>query len=750
MAHALFRRTAAVAAGLAAIAALAPLTAASPAAAAARTPLADHGPSVPAGSHRDGPLSTSQRLGLAISLRPHDEAGLTNFVAAVSNPASPAYRHYLTSDQYGRYFGPRQSDVDKVRAYLKDSGLTVTAVSGNRQVVDATGTADQVKAAFGTGISDYAGKNGQHFYANDSAPSVPSSLASTIRGVAGLTNQQAVFPVSTPAGPGGPGGGYTPAQLRTAYSMKSLSASYNGSGQTVGLIEFDAFKQSDLTAWTNYYSQPAVTPTVVPIDGGVSGPGSNQLEVTLDVEAVAATAPGAKQVVYEAGNTDSAWVDEMAKIASDNAITVLSGSWLNGEKCASAPIQASHDSYTQMAAQGITMLSASGDWGATGCGYNGDNSTVETDFPASDPLFTGVGGTQLRTSDSAGTYQSESCWNQGSSGNTRSGGGYSSIFAKPDWQPGSNAYRSVPDVALLADYGAGALSVYMNGNWEDVGGTSLSSPLWAGYIAMVNEKATAGGKSNVGAINPTVYSVAQSSQYSSTFRDVTAGNNGTYNAGTGYDLCTGWGSMQGDNLADPLANGAGPAPTNDFSMSASPSSVTVDPGKSVTTTVGTTVTKGSAESVALSATGLPTGVTATFDPTSVTAGQSSTLTLTAAASATGGTSNISVSGKSTDVTHSAAVALTVTGGSPGGQLTVADPGLQFTQHGQSVTLPMRATGGTGSYAWSASGLPAGLSVDSRSGVISGRPSATGAFQPTVTATDAGGATGKVQFTWFVY
>ncbi|WP_163568442.1 S53 family peptidase [Fodinicola feengrottensis] len=258
MAHALFRRTAAVAAGLAAIAALAPLTAAaSPAAAAARTPLADHGPSVPAGSHRDGPLSTSQRLGLAISLRPHDEAGLTNFVAAVSNPASPAYRHYLTSDQYGRYFGPRQSDVDKVRAYLKDSGLTVTAVSGNRQVVDATGTADQVKAAFGTGISDYAGKNGQHFYANDSAPSVPSSLASTIRGVAGLTNQQAVFPVSTPAGPGGPGGGYTPAQLRTAYSMKSLSASYNGSGQTVGLIEFDAFKQSDLTAWTNYYSQPA-------------------------------------------------------------------------------------------------------------------------------------------------------------------------------------------------------------------------------------------------------------------------------------------------------------------------------------------------------------------------------------------------------------------------------------------------------------------------------------------------------------
>ncbi|HWD82542.1 MAG TPA: S53 family peptidase, partial [Kribbella sp.] len=326
--------------------------------------------------------------------------------------------------------------------------------------------------------------------------------------------------------------------------------------------------------------------------------------MTLDIQAVAATAPGASQIVYEAPNSDKAWVDEMAKIASDNAITSLSGSWLLGEKCEADPIAASHDSYSQMVAQGVTLLSASGDWGATGCGYNGDNSTVQADYPASDPLFTGVGGTQLRTSDSAGTYQSESCWNQGGTGNTRSGGGYSAVYSKPDWQPGSGNYRSVPDVALDADYGAGALSVYMNGGWQDVGGTSLSSPLWAGYLAMVNQKAKGAGKSNLGAINPTVYSIAQSAQYSSAFHDVISGNNGTYDAGTGYDLCTGWGSMQGDNLADPLINGTTPPAANDFSLAADPASLSVDPGKSATAKITTKVVKGSAQSIALSASGL--------------------------------------------------------------------------------------------------------------------------------------------------
>ncbi|WP_328648899.1 trypsin-like serine protease [Amycolatopsis sp. NBC_00348] len=661
-----------------------------------RVPLPDS-IAAPAGAHRDAAVAGDRGVGIAVALRPHDEAGLNRFVAAAGDPRSPGYRHYLTSAQYNARFAPTASDVAQVTDFLRAQGFRVTSVAGNRQVVDATGTADAVKAAFGTSLGDYTGADGAHFYANDAAPSIPAALGGVVRSVLGLSDRPVAHRASSPAikqgpaGPGGPAGGYTPAQFRTAYSMTKLSGSYTGAGQNVGLIEFDAFKQADIDAWTKNFGQPSVTPKVVPVNGGVSQPGSDQLEVTLDVEAVAATAPGAAQTVYEAPNSDAAWVDEMAKIASDNSITILSGSWLNGEKCESSPIKASHDSYTQMAAQGITMLSASGDWGATGCGYQGDNSTVQADFPASDPLFTGVGGTQLRTSDSAGTYQAESCWNQGGSGNTRSGGGYSQIYAKPSWQPGSSQFRSVPDVALDADYGAGALSVYMNGGWQDVGGTSLSSPLWAGYVAMVNQKAKGQGKSTVGAMNPAIYAVAGSAQYASTFHDVTSGGNGTYNAGTGYDLCTGWGSPQGDNLADPLINGTAPAPANDFSVAASPASVSVDPGQPVTTSITTSVTKGSAQDIALSADGLPAGVTASFAPATVTAGKSSTLTLTAAASAASGTTSVTVTGKGPDVTHTATVSLTVNGSGTGDFSLALSPSSATVKAGQPAKTTVSAT-----------------------------------------------------------
>ncbi|WP_267881048.1 protease pro-enzyme activation domain-containing protein, partial [Streptomyces sp. Tu 6176] len=192
-------RTAAAAACLATVAALA---AAVPAAADPhpRTSLGAAG-SAPAGAHRLGATAAGRTIDVALSLRPHDEAGLDAFVASVSDPASPHYRHYLTSAQYNERYAPRASDVAGASAFLKSNGLRVTRVSGNRQVIDATGSAEQVQAAFGTSIGDYADAAGRHFYASDKAPSVPSALASTVRAVTGLTDR----PVAHRAG-GGPAG----------------------------------------------------------------------------------------------------------------------------------------------------------------------------------------------------------------------------------------------------------------------------------------------------------------------------------------------------------------------------------------------------------------------------------------------------------------------------------------------------------------------------------------------------------------
>ncbi|GHJ47222.1 hypothetical protein Cs7R123_45640 [Catellatospora sp. TT07R-123] len=807
---------------------------------------------IPSGATRVGGADQARTVSVSVALRPHDQAALDAFVAAVGDPASQLYRRFLTPAQYNERFAPTQADVDAVKAYLTGKGLKVTGVTGNRLVVTAKGSLAQATAAFGTTVSSYTAADGTGFFAPDRAPSVPSSLSGIVRAVAGLTDRAMFHHASGPAGPTGPGGGYTPAQLRKAYTMSTLSGAYDGTGETVGLIEFDGFKQADINTWTNQFGQPQVTPTVVAVDGGFPTPGSNQLEVTLDIDAVAAFAPKAAQIVYEAPNSDAAWVHEMARIASDNQITILSGSWLLGEKCESSPISASHDSYTQMVAQGVTLLSASGDWGATGCGYNGDNSTIQADYPASDPLFTGVGGTKLTTSDSAGTYSAETCWNQGGSGNTRSGGAYSSIYARPSWQTGSNQFRSVPDVSLLADYSAGALSVNTNGSWQSVGGTSLSSPLWAGYIAMVNQKARAAGKPRMGQLNPTVYGLATGSTYATLFHDVTSGTNGTYSAGTGYDLCTGWGSLKGDALADALVNGSTPPPA-DFTMSLSPTSGSITPGQSVSTTVSTvagttptgaitltasgapsgvtvsfspssvnpgqsstatitstssvadgtypitvtgtagsvthtatyTLTVGSTPppadftmslspasggvtagqststtvstvagstptgAITLTASGAPSGVTVSFSPATVNPGQSSTATITSASSTAAGTYTITVTGTAGSVTHSANYSLTVTVSTPT-TLSLTNPGTLTGSVGTSLSVQLNATGGTTPYRFSATGLPAGLTLNTSTGVISGTPTTWANYHPTVRVTDAAGATSSATFYWFIF
>jgi subtilase family serine protease len=632
-------------------------TAASPATPTSAAVAADTGHPATA---RESAIAPDQQIPLAISLRPRDEAGLIRFDAAVSDPRSPLFRHFLTAAQYNALFAPSASQVASVEKVLRAKGLRVTGVSGNGQVVDATGPAGVVGPAFGVTLHRFSQPGKASYYAADGTASLPTSIAGLVSYVAGLTDRPVAVPAAAPGGDG-PSGGESPADLQTAYTMGSTVGANGGSGETVGLAEFDGFNQSDITTFTQNYNLPALTPTVAAVDGGVSSLGSGQIEVTLDIDAVDVYAPKAAQLVYEAPNTDTAWVDEWSKIASDDKVKVISNSWLLGESCESQPISPTHDDTNQMVSEGITILSASGDWGGHGCDYNGDNSTVTVDYPASDPNVTGVGGTTL-SQGSGGSYQSETVWNSGSSGNTRSGGGYSSIYATPSWQSSVNStkFRSVPDVSDAADPNAGGLSINLNGGWESVGGTSEAAPLWAGYVADLDQRA---GKS-LGNINPTVYQIGGSANYGNDFHDVTQGNNDTYNAGTGYDLATGWGSPIGDKLAGDLLGGS-PPPSNDFSISASPTSGSVQAGQSTTTTVTTAVTSGSAENITLSASGLPSGATATFAPTSLDGAGHSTLTIATTSSTPSGTYQVRITGSDTDTSHSTTFALTVTGGPNG-------------------------------------------------------------------------------------
>jgi xanthomonalisin len=190
-----------------------------------------------------------------------------------------------------------------------------------------------------------------------------------------------------------------------------------------------------------------------------------------------------------------------------------------------------------MGAQGQSFFQASGD--------GGGRTAPNVYSPFDDAYITLVGGTTLTTTANK-AYSSEVVWNDA---NGESGGGYTTNYSIPWWQArvsmsangGSTTQRNMPDVAILSDniytvYGGDPIK---SGGYS---GTSLAAPLWAGFMALVNQKAVEDGQPLVGFANPAIYAIGESTSYSSVFNDITSGNNGPFNAVTGYDLCTGWGT----------------------------------------------------------------------------------------------------------------------------------------------------------------------------------------------------------------
>jgi uncharacterized repeat protein (TIGR01451 family) len=509
-----------------------------------------------------GQLQGTAELNLAIGLPLRNQAALSNLLQRIYDPSSPDYRHYLTPAEFAARFGPTEQDYQKVLAFARDSGFTVTRTNGSRMLVDVTGKVSDIEKAFHVTMRTYRHPAGaRNFFAPDAEPSVTADVP--VLHISGLDNYFQPRPLlhklpvsqANPALGSGPLGGYIGNDFRNAYVP---GASQNGSGQSVGLLQFDSgFSQGDITAYETLAGLPDVPVQPVLLDGYDGSLGIAPDEVSLDIEMVISMAPGVSKVyVFEGSFTD----DILNAMAASNQVRQLSASW-------TYPIDAvSEQIFQQFAAQGQSFFNASGDSDA----YNASQNPVEP--PTDDPHITVVGGTTLSTTNSA--WASETVWNwdneYGITNGIGSSGGISPNYAIPTWQTniimttnhGSTTFRNLPDVALTAD---NVYVIYGGGSSGTFGGTSCASPLWAGFMALANQQAVANGRSTLGFINPVIYAIGSSnSVYTNCFHDITTGNNfwpgspNRYRAVPGYDLCTGWGTPNGNNLITALAGATAP------------------------------------------------------------------------------------------------------------------------------------------------------------------------------------------------
>ena len=532
-----------------------------------RTDLPDQIPAAISKLVAKGRLPATNLLSLAIGLPLRNESELDKFISQIYEPASLNFHKFIQPAEFTARFGPTEADYAAVRKFAEQNGFVVTGTSPNRMVLDVQASVANVERAFHIALHTYRHpREARDFFAPDSAPSVDLNLP--ILHVSGLDNFLIPRPAIlqkrllkqnesarvSPASGSGIAGLYAGNDFRTAYAP---GVALNGAGQSVALFELEGYYTNDIISYENQTGLPNLTLTNVLVDnysGTPTGTDTNGvIEVALDIDMAMAMATNLSRViVYEGQNGgNNVNVDILNRMVSDNLAKQISSSWLIGN------IPNYDTAYKQMAAQGQSFFQASGDDGAY---YSGIAQSAD------DTNITLVGGTTLTMAGSGSAYTSETVWNWYSTGEgtAGSGGGTSlSGTAIPSWQTnismtanqGSTTLRNVPDVALTAD---GILVVAYGGNYS-VGGTSAAAPLWAGFTALVNQQAATLGESPVGFLNPAVYALGKSASYPLAFHDITTGNNtnttvGTkYFAASGYDLCTGWGTPNGQNFINALA-----------------------------------------------------------------------------------------------------------------------------------------------------------------------------------------------------
>jgi subtilase family serine protease len=390
---------------------------------------------------------------------------------------------------------------------------------------------------------------------------------------------------------------YDPYQVRHAYGIDTLiNANLDGAGKTIVIIDAfsDPYLVGDFNTFINFYGLPSMNGLGGPYDPSLGtftvvtpdGPPPVDLgwgeEITLDVEWSHAIAPGANITLVEAKSNSDEDILSALKYAVDNNLgDVISQSYGENESCLDPALQEQwHEVFAEATAKGMTIFASSGDNGDAQGSCTGATAVKAVSSPASDPLVTAVGGTELHAADycltvlgcdptanpPAGTYLGEIVWNETGIGGGATGGGFSVVFDEPSYQQGTihgGKQLGVPDVSYSAAVYHGVL-VYLygaiGGGWYLFGGTSAGSPQWAAITAIADQKA---GYS-LGFINTALYHIGQArSHYAASFFDVTSGDNSAYGipgfvAGPGWDATTGLGSPRADQLVDQLIQNVSP------------------------------------------------------------------------------------------------------------------------------------------------------------------------------------------------
>ncbi|MDA0178789.1 S53 family peptidase [Solirubrobacter phytolaccae] len=492
-------------------------------------PLPDHAQSRP-----DDP---SQRLKLHFALKvPAEHRHALEAAVARGEVIAP---EALSND-----FGLPDDTVAKLTDWLKSQGFEIKHVSADNTSVYAEAPLDTIERSLKVEFATVTRRGRTHPAARN-APSLPEDLARDVRAIIGLQPHRQARKhehTTTETRPHAKRpDGYLVEDVLAAYGARELEAT--GTGQVIAVL-IDTFPDAgDLKAFWSANGQPATLKRVTKVNlAGKQPLPAPEGEETLDVQWASGVAPGATVRLYAAGTLSAASIDhaldriidDLAEVPGMRQVSVSFGLGESNFGSAHAEIAVQHEKFLRLAAAGVNVFVASGDAGAMpDAGGQSATGALQVEYQASDPYVIAVGGTTLRL-DEDGTVVEETAW-------SGSGGGKSAVFPRPAWQQGAGVpdgtERLVPDVSLVADPETGGLSVF-EGMRQPIGGTSWSTPIWAGFCARLNEARANVGKPPLPFLGPLLYPLAGTAA----FRDVTSGSNGGYAAGPGYDMVTGLGT----------------------------------------------------------------------------------------------------------------------------------------------------------------------------------------------------------------